>query len=131
MCFSLTNSLSYFSFKKIQIDPYLEDQKCSQCYYEDGPVYCFECRDYFCRVCFTMKHSEPGKELHKILMKKVSSTISTSNNNNSIMASTASTSSSSMNPAIAAIASNINTGITSTSSSSLSSSITATTAKLY
>nr|XP_027193765.1 dual specificity protein kinase splB-like isoform X2 [Dermatophagoides pteronyssinus] len=120
-------------FKKtIQIDPYLEDQKCSQCYYEDGPVYCFECRDYFCRVCFTMKHSEPGKELHKILMKKVSSTISTSNNNNSIMASaTASTSSSSMNPAIAAIASNINTGITSTSSSSLSSSITATTAKLY
>lgn len=130
MCFSLTNSLSYFSFKKIQIDPYLEDQKCSQCYYEDGPVYCFDCRYYFCRVCFTMKHSEPGKELHKILMKKVSSTISTSNNN-SIMASTASTvSSSSMNPAIAAIASNINTDITSTSSS-LSPSITATTAKLY
>ncbi|XP_027193764.2 uncharacterized protein LOC113788505 isoform X1 [Dermatophagoides pteronyssinus] len=117
-------------FKKtIQIDPYLEDQKCSQCYYEDGPVYCFECRDYFCRVCFTMKHSEPGKELHKILMKKVSSTISTANN--SVMASTSTASSSSSmntnptNPAIAAIASNINTGITS------SSSLSSTTTKLY
>ncbi|OTF79259.1 Cytoplasmic polyadenylation element-binding protein-like protein [Euroglyphus maynei] len=69
-------TVSSLRFKKtIQIDPYLEEQKCSQCQIEDGPVYCLECRDYYCRVCFTMKHDEPGNKWHKILMKKISSSI--------------------------------------------------------
>ncbi|KPM06629.1 Cytoplasmic polyadenylation element-binding protein-like protein [Sarcoptes scabiei] len=61
-------------FKKtIQIDPYLEDQKCSQCYFENGPVYCFDCRHYFCRNCWTTSHqNDEKKDKHEILMKKVS-----------------------------------------------------------
>lgn len=63
-------------FKKtIQVDPFLADQKCSQCQIENGPVYCFECRHYYCRNCWTMRHNDPGKEWHKILMKKVSTPI--------------------------------------------------------
>lgn len=63
------------NLNQIQVDPFLADQKCSQCQIENGPVYCFECRHYYCRNCWTMRHNDPGKEWHKILMKKVSTPI--------------------------------------------------------
>lgn len=68
-------------FKKtIQIDPYLQDHKCDHCQFENGPVYCYECKQYFCRNCWTVWHQvDPERLWHGILMKKVPQLPSSSN----------------------------------------------------
>ncbi|GAB0088318.1 Cytoplasmic polyadenylation element-binding protein [Sergentomyia squamirostris] len=44
--------------KKIQLDPYLEDNICSSCNLQQGPYFCREmtCFKYFCRTCWQNWH---------------------------------------------------------------------------
>ncbi|XP_059611850.1 cytoplasmic polyadenylation element-binding protein 1 [Phlebotomus argentipes] len=44
--------------KKIQIDPYLEDNLCSSCNIQQGPYFCREiqCFKYYCRTCWQQRH---------------------------------------------------------------------------
>lgn len=57
--------------KKVQIDPYLEDNLCSNCNVHHGPYYCREltCFRYFCRVCWQMQHSDSNRSHHRPLTR--------------------------------------------------------------
>lgn len=57
--------------KKVQIDPYLEDNLCSTCNIHHGPYYCRElsCFRYFCRVCWQLQHSDAQRAHHRPLTR--------------------------------------------------------------
>ncbi|CAB4054503.1 CPEB [Lepeophtheirus salmonis] len=44
--------------KKVQVDPYLEDELCSTCGLRQGPYFCRDqaCFKYFCRYCWELYH---------------------------------------------------------------------------
>ncbi|VDN06627.1 unnamed protein product [Thelazia callipaeda] len=48
--------------KRIQIDPFLDDAKCSGCLYIQGPYFCRElsCFNYFCQQCWQVRHVREG-----------------------------------------------------------------------
>ncbi|VDP20733.1 unnamed protein product [Onchocerca flexuosa] len=48
--------------KKVQIDPFLEETKCSQCECVQGPYFCREksCFKYFCLQCWEVRHALNG-----------------------------------------------------------------------
>lgn len=52
--------------KKVQIDPYLEDNLCSSCNIHHGPYYCRDlaCFRYFCRVCWQLQHTSDSLRAH-------------------------------------------------------------------
>ncbi|XP_034935961.1 cytoplasmic polyadenylation element-binding protein 1 isoform X2 [Chelonus insularis] len=53
--------------KTVQIDPYLEDSVCTNCFVQQGPYYCREevCFRYLCRNCWIWRHSMEGLYSHK------------------------------------------------------------------
>lgn len=58
--------------KKIQIDPYIDNAICSSCNLQQGPYYCRECANYYCKRCWDWRHLEiqaSGKGDHKPLMR--------------------------------------------------------------
>jgi cytoplasmic polyadenylation element-binding protein len=57
--------------KKVQIDPYLEDNLCSVCGRVVGPYFCrdFQCFKYFCRVCWQYQHTADGFHSHRPLTR--------------------------------------------------------------
>lgn len=57
--------------KKVQIDPYLEDNLCSRCNIHHGPYYCRElcCFRYFCRVCWQLQHNDAQRAHHRPLTR--------------------------------------------------------------
>lgn len=56
--------------KKVQIDPYLEDNLCSSCKIHHGPYFCREtCFRYFCRVCWQLQHNDALKAHHRPLTR--------------------------------------------------------------
>lgn len=57
--------------KKVQIDPYLEDNLCSTCSIHHGPYYCRElcCFRYFCRVCWQVQHNDVQRAHHRPLTR--------------------------------------------------------------
>uniref|UniRef100_F1L1K2 Cytoplasmic polyadenylation element-binding protein 3 n=1 Tax=Ascaris suum TaxID=6253 RepID=F1L1K2_ASCSU len=59
--------------KKIQIDPYLEEARCSMCDSVQGPYFCRvrSCFKYYCLQCWQTRHSRTGPYgTHKALMRK-------------------------------------------------------------
>ena len=57
--------------KKVQIDPYLEDNLCSVCGRVVGPYFCrdFQCFKYFCRMCWQWQHANNGFQDHMPLSR--------------------------------------------------------------
>jgi cytoplasmic polyadenylation element-binding protein len=58
--------------KKIQLDPYIENAICSACNIQQGPYFCRECANYFCKRCWEWRHMEiqnQGRGNHLPLMR--------------------------------------------------------------
>jgi len=64
---------SNFKFdKKLQIDPYVENAKCSNCKVSDGLAFCRDssCLNHFCVPCFRRLHETEDKKKHTVIMKR-------------------------------------------------------------
>lgn len=57
--------------KKMQIDPYLENQVCNTCQAQVGPFFCrdMECFQYYCRTCWQWYHSSEETKQHTPMMR--------------------------------------------------------------
>lgn len=57
--------------KKIQIDPFLEDQVCNTCQAQVGPFFCrdMECFQYYCGTCWQWQHSSEETKQHTPMMR--------------------------------------------------------------
>lgn len=57
--------------KKIQIDPYIENEMmCSVCgIQQTSPIFCREDFLYFCGKCWEMNHSDPESAKHRPIIK--------------------------------------------------------------
>ncbi|KAL5262517.1 hypothetical protein ACHWQZ_G008049 [Mnemiopsis leidyi] len=64
--------------KKVEVKPYvLDDQLCDECNGEHcggkfAPFFCghISCLRYFCEHCWSVAHTQPGREFHKPLVKE-------------------------------------------------------------
>jgi cytoplasmic polyadenylation element-binding protein len=56
--------------KKIQIDPFLEENNCSNCRINKGPIFCRDdCMRYLCRSCWDLLHSYENMKRHRPLIR--------------------------------------------------------------
>lgn len=57
--------------KTVQVTPQLEDSLCHVCKGEVGPFFCkdFSCYQYYCTLCWKLKHSGPGFMHHQPLIR--------------------------------------------------------------
>ena len=58
--------------KKIQIEPYIEDQVCGKCQVDSAPNFCkqAECFEYYCNKCWLWQHSINSLQDHQPVRRK-------------------------------------------------------------